>query len=198
MAFERLLCEVLGLEVIITDIDDTLVAVGNRAVESLKQIGIEATPEDWEEKFDALKQKAKQSQEDRDKVSQFFKMFLDDAFTHLDAPHRAIYDFIRILASKSSLPVVAVSGRPEKMINSAMKVLKGIPLTDIILKPEGQRMLKAPEYKVDAIKRKNYIPKFVIDDEPTVLDAIGKEWPDAVLYKAHNGSIVPYFSKDQT
>jgi hypothetical protein len=198
MAFERLLCEVLGLEVIITDIDDTLVAVGNRAVESLRQLDIEATPEDWEEKLDALKQKAKQSQEDRDKVSQFFKMFLDDAFTHLDAPHRAIYDFIRILASKSSLPVVAVSGRPEKMINSAMKVLKGIPLTDIILKPEGQRMLKAPEYKVDAIKRKNYIPKFVIDNEPTVLDAIGKEWPDAVLYKAHNGSIIPYFSKDQT
>jgi hypothetical protein len=173
-----------SLQVIVCDIDGTVVDVTGRIEACLREIGVAPVP-DAQVAANALKGK------DR---SRFFDVFLSEKYTRLDTPVPEIVAAVRDLQAVSGLPVVFLSGRPESMKKSTRQVLNetGLAYNALILRPISQRMRKTTDFKVDAVKRRAYDPKHVLDDDAEILAAFAVAFPSATLYRISGSQATPW------
>ena len=178
-----------GGDVIVVDIDGTLMDVSARGTQSLKDIGIEATPENWDTLAKELKPPNR---------GKFFKGFLTDKYTNLDTPNASVFDFVKKISSETGIPVVILTGRSVAQKGSTTKVgelltQQGVTVKDVIQKSGPESFIKSDAFKINAIKIKGYNPRYVLDDDDRNLSAFAKEWPEAKLYKVDaHGNIQEY------
>jgi tRNA nucleotidyltransferase (CCA-adding enzyme) len=183
-------------DVIVVDVDGTLVDVSARAVQSFKDMGVEVSADNWEGELKKIKGPQK---------GQFFKSFLSDKYTDLDVPYPNVINFVKKMSDETNLPVVILTGRPSHMKHTqtvaSMLAEKGIPIKDVLSRGRSEGFMKTPQLKVSSLKTNGYKVHFALDDEPRILDAIGSEWPEARLYRADRGTLTPYsppFQKNES
>lgn len=183
-------------DVIVVDVDGTLVDVSARAVQSFKDMGVEVSADNWEGELKKMKGPPK---------GQFFKSFLSDKYTDLDVPYQNVINFVKKMSDETNLPVVILTGRPSHMKHTQtvanMLSEKGIPIKDVLSRGRSEGFMKTPQLKVSLLKTNGYKVHFALDDEPRILDAMGSEWPEARLYRADRGTLTPYsppFQKNES
>jgi hypothetical protein len=183
-------------DVIVVDVDGTLVDVSARAVQSFKDMGVEVSADNWEGELKKMKGPPK---------GQFFKSFLSDKYTDLDVPYQNVINFVKKMSDETNLPVVILTGRPSHMKHTQtvanMLSEKGIPIKDVLSRGRSEGFMKTPQLKVSLLKTNGYKVHFALDDEPKILDAMGSEWPEARLYRADRGTLTPYsppFQKNES
>jgi hypothetical protein len=178
-----------GGDVIIVDIDGTLMDVSARGIQSLKDIGIEATSSDWATVSKGLKAPNR---------GRFFKGFLTNKYTNLDVPNPSVFDFVKKISKETGLPAVVLTGRSvaqkESTENVAEKLSQsGVSVKEVIQKSGPESFMKSNEFKINAIKIRGYNPKYMLDDEDRNLKAFAEAWPEAKLYKVDdNGNVKEY------
>ena len=180
-----------GGDVIVVDIDGTLMDVSARGTQSLKDMGIEATPDNWDTLAKELKPPNR---------GKFFKGFLTDKYTNLDTPNASVFDFVKKISSETGIPVVILTGRSVAQKGSTTKVgelltQQGVTVKDVIQKSGPESFIKSDAFKINAIKIRGYNPRYALDDDDRNLSAFAKEWPEAKLYKVDDhGNIKEYSS----
>lgn len=168
-------------DVIAVDLDDTVVDITDRLIASLKDAGVDPGS-DPSATLDGLKGKKK---------TEVFKIFQSEKYTDLDKPNLGVIARIQELHDKSGLPIVIVTGRLDTMMSSVKSAVDrlGLPIEDIIVRPEAERMRRTPEFKVSELKKRGYAAKHVFDDDGANLAAMSKEWPDAELHHVVGGTV---------
>lgn len=180
-------------EVIVVDVDGTLVDVSERASAAFHEIGMKVKPQDWEDVYEEL---------DPAEKNRFLRRFLSDKYASLDKPHKAVVSFVKRLYDRTELPVVLLTGRPEEMQDTHKNVAQilmqaGVPVSDVIQRREELKFMRSHTYKVKMLKEKGFIPRIAVDDMEYILDAFASEWPDAELYLAREGSIRKYKAREK-
>lgn len=172
------------MDVIVSDIDGTIVDVRERIRATLREIG-EPFGEDVQRAADALRGSQR---------SRFFDLFLTEKFTHFDAPIPAVIEALDAARSRSGLPVVFLTGRPATMRKSSRKAIAaaGIEPHEIILRPKHHRMTRTTRFKVEALKDRGYHPRIVFDDDAEILAAIAAAFPNAELHLVSGDATTPW------
>jgi hypothetical protein len=174
----------LPVDVIICDIDGTVLDVNDRIAAVLKEIGVEAG-EFPSRVADTLQ---------RPYRSRFYDLFLSEKYTHLDKPVPEVVAYLRDLHASTGLPLVYLSGRPDWMKRSTVTALDGLGLDyhEIVLRPRRQRMRKTTEFKVDAVQSRNYEPKHILDDDAEILSAFAAAFPEATMHRVEGSQTTPW------
>jgi hypothetical protein len=172
------------MDVIICDIDGTVLDVNDRIAAVLTEIGVEAG-ESPSRVADTLQ---------RPYRSRFYDLFLSEKYTHLDKPVPEVVAFLRDIQLSTGLPVVYLSGRPDWMTRSTRTALDslGLEYHEIVLRPRKQRMRKTTEFKVDAVRTRDYQPKHIVDDDAEILTAFATAFPDATLHRVQGSQTTPW------
>ncbi len=177
-------------EIILLDVDGTLVDVSERAARSMKDIGVKVSPEEWEDVYATF---------DWAKKDKFLRIFLSDKYTHMDRPYNDVFQFVKRLVNRTSLPVVVLTGRPEEMGHTGevdqMLLHQGIPVREVIARGEGEERTKTAGFKVRMVQQRGYKPVHIFDDDPRNLVAFATEWPEASIYRIDRGKIRKYRTK---
>lgn len=172
------------MDVIVSDVDGTVLDVTARIRAALEEIGEPAEP-DPATAADALRGRQR---------SRFFEVFLSERHTHLDEP---VWEVIRTLDRTritTGRPVVFLTGRPASMRGSTRKALReiGIPYQELILRPRHQSMMRTSLFKVQALQSRGYFPKVVFDDDREILAAIAQAFPGAKLHLVRGAFTTPW------
>ena len=172
------------MDVILCDIDGTVVNVDARIAKCLNEIGVDPRGQP-SAIADSLRGRQK---------SQFFDLFLSEKFTHLDTAVPEIIQQVRDLQLKTGLPLVFLSGRPSTMRRSTRAALlaTGLPFEEILLRPRSQRMRRTTEFKVEAVLEHGYRPIHVLDDDAEILAAFSAAFPEAVLHLVTGRQATPW------
>jgi tRNA nucleotidyltransferase (CCA-adding enzyme) len=171
-------------DVIVLDVDGTLVNVDARASSAFHAIGMEVEPGDWEDKMAEL---------DYETKDKFLRLFLSDKYAKMDKPYTDVFDFVKRLVDREDLPVVLLTGRPDTMRHTdsvaTMLMHHGIPVSEVIQRPESEARTKTASFKIKMLQQRNYNPKYLLDDDPRNVTEFVKTWPDAVVYRIDNGIV---------
>lgn len=172
------------MNVIVSDIDGTVLDVNDRIAAVLREIGVE--PAGAPGRVADLLQ--------RPLRSRFYDLFLSEKYTDLDKPVPEVIAFLRELREATGLPVVFLSGRPDSMKRSTHQALDaiGVPYAEIVLRPRRQRMRKTTEFKVDMLQRRGYQPRHVLDDDVEILAALKQAFPEAELHRVQGAQMTPW------
>ena len=173
-----------SVDVIICDIDGTIVDVNRRMERCLLDIGVEpgSAPSVT---ADGLKPPLR---------SRFFDLFLSEKYAGLDEPIPTMIEQIGKLREESGLPLVFLTGRPSGMRKSTRKVVEttGLPFYEIILRSRTERFKKTTEFKVGAVRSRGFTPKIVVDDDAEILAAFAAQYPDASYYLVRGPQATPW------
>ena len=172
------------MDVIVSDIDGTVLDVNDRIAAVLREIGVEPT--------DTPGRVADQLQ--RPLRARFYDTFLSEKYTGLDKPVTEVIAALRDLQEKTGLPVVFLSGRPDNMRRSTRKAIDatGLSYAEIVLRPRSQRMRKTTEFKVEALGCRDYRPQHIFDDDVEILAALAAAFPDATLHRVEGAQTTPW------
>lgn len=149
------------MDVIITDVDDTLVCTKAR----------------WEACLEETNGK---------KNIKFWELYLSDKYVGLDTPiWPSIYELYRVYKTRN-LPVVILSGRSDRMEKGNEFVRKllasvGIKLYEEIYK-EWEQGDETAKFKVSEIESAGYHPAFLFEDNIHVISKIREKFPDCEVY----------------
>ena len=162
------------MQVIVADIDGTVLDVTERLAACLREAGVEPGS-DPSATLDTLKGKPR---------SRFYDSFQSVKYTHLDTPLPAVIGAIRTLHDETSLPVVYLSGRVESMGKVTREALSALdlPFEAVLLRPRSQLMRRTTEFKVAALRDHGYEPVHAFDDDEAVLAAFGVAFPGVTLH----------------
>ncbi len=171
------------MDVIICDIDGTVLDVEPRIAASLVEIGVEYGGE-------AIRVSRTLPRHLR---GPFYDAFLSNKHLHLDRPIAASIDRIAALQQETGLPLVYLSGRLSGMEAATRHALEaiGLPFEAMVLKPQRERMRGTAAWKVAAIRDHGYEPLHILDDDAEVLAALGLAFPAAKLYDLNGARTVP-------
>src|SRR5688572_25869808 len=163
------------MQVIIADIDGTVLDVTERMRASLRDAGVEPG-DDPSRTVDGLRGKAK---------NDFFERFQSEAHTHLDTPIPEVIEELKQLQQETELPIVYLSGRLSSMRKSTKAALEAIdlPFEAIVLRPWSQRMRRTTDLKIALTREKGYEPVHVFDDDASILAAFGAAFPNVTLHQ---------------
>ena len=91
---------------------------------------------------------------------------------------------IRDLRRETALPIVYLSGRLESMASVTRDALSALdlPFEAVILRPRSQLMRRTTEFKVAALRERDYEPVHAFDDDEAVLAAFGVAFPGVTLH----------------
>jgi hypothetical protein len=182
MAFERHYdgC----VDVIICDIDGTVLDVTRRIAKSLEEIGVPPTDQPLRV-ADTIP---------RNLRSRFYDVFLSEKYAGLDEPVFEIIQAIGVRQRSVGLPVVYLSGRPEGMRRATETALSALdlPYKEIVLRPKRQQMMRTTEFKVQTVKDKHYEPRVVYDDDPGILAAFRAAFSGAELHLVRGPQVTPW------
>lgn len=171
-------------DVIVLDVDGTLVNVDARAAAAFRAIGIDVSPKAWEDELDDLDHATK---------DKFFRLFLSDKFSKMDKPYVEVFNFVKRLVDREGLPVVLLTGRPDTMRHTdsvaTMLLHHGIPVSEVIQRPESEARTKTASFKIKMLQQRNYNPKYLLDDDPRNVAEFVKTWPDAVVFRIDDGIV---------
>ena len=174
----------VGMEVLVSDIDGTVLDVTRRIEAVLDEIGApQGTDSRWA--ADALKGKMR---------SRFFDVFLSEKYTHLDTPIPAGIAMLEEQMRLSGLPLVLLTGRPSSMRKSTRKAIAetGLAYEELVMRPRHQQMQRTTEFKVQALQSRQYEPKIALDDDAEILSAFAASFPAAKLYLVTGETTTPW------
>ncbi len=161
-------------EIIIYDIDNTLIDVSKRYMKSIEESGID--PHTNIRRIPP-KERAK-----------FWKIFLSNKYLHLDKPNMGEIENL-MKKYNEGYGIILLTGRPETLRKDTIKQLEkfGIKYHALIMRPKNNR---EPDkyYKTKLIKEMiNYGLKIIEyhEDDPATIDVIKKNFPDIKVIK-HN------------
>lgn len=162
------------MQVIICDIDGTVLDVEPRIAACLEAIGVP-----FEGSALRVTDNLKSAEKDR-----FYKLFLSNDYLHLDEPISQSIEQIRGLVEETKLPLVYLSGRLQSMTRPTKTALDaiGLPYEKLLLKPIRQRMRRTAQWKIGTIRENGYEPAHILDDDADILAALGEAFPSALLY----------------
>lgn len=172
------------MDVIICDIDGTIMDVSKRMERCLLDVGIEPGPNP-SVTADGLKSPMR---------SKFFNLFLSEKYAALDEPIPSMIEQVAKLQEESGLPLVFLTGRPADMRRSTRKAVKatGLAFHELILRSRPERFKKTTEFKLGAVRSREYTPKIVIDDDTDILAAFACEYSDAAYYLVRGPQATPW------
>ena len=172
------------MEVIVSDIDGTVLNVSERIRAVLEEIGAPAA-KDSIRAADTLRGSMR---------SRFFTVFLSEKYTHLDTPIPAVIAMLKEQQLRTGLPVVFLTGRPSSMRKSTKGALAatGIAYEELILRPRSRQMQRTTEFKVEALRSREYDPKVIFDDDREILAAFAASFPAAVLHLVTGETTTPW------
>ena len=172
-----------AVQVIICDVDATVVDVNDRIGACLRELGV-AVPSVPAAAVDMLPKRLRR---------RFFAAFFSPRNTHLDKPIAAVVEAVRSLQAETRLPLIFLSGRPSAMRKATRKVLDETGLTweELILRGSKQQG-STVEFKVKAALSRGYEPKHVFDDDQEVLAAFAVAFPGAVLHLVSGDKVTPW------
>jgi hypothetical protein len=172
------------VDVIICDIDGTVLDVTRRIARSLEEIGVPPTDQPLRV-ADTVP---------RNLRSRFYDVFLSEKYADLDEPVPEIIEAIAVKQRSVSLPVVYLSGRPEGLRGATESALKGLdlPYTEILLRPKRQQMMRTTEFKIQAVKHRDYDPRVVYDDDVEILAAFRTAFRSAELHLVRGPQVTPW------
>ena len=172
-------------QVIVCDIDGTVLNVNERIRAVLSEIGAPADGEHAGRAADGLRGRAR---------SRFFDIFLSEKYTHLDTPIPAAIESLRQEQARTGLPIVFLTGRPSTMRKSTRKGIAetGLEYEELILRPRDRRMQRTTEFKVEAIRDRGYEPRLVFDDDVEILAAFAAAFPSAELFLVAGEAATPW------
>lgn len=167
------------IEVIILDIDDTVVDTIKRVRAVLTELGYKVANAGREELNSIV-----EGLDILDK-SKFFKLFLSDKYTHLDSYNEHVIDHVVSVQLQTDLPVVIITGRPVGMTSTEQVIAylrkRGIKILDVITRESATDLRHSKNFKLTALQLKEYIPAYIYDDDHDVLDAVSDIYPNAIL-----------------
>ena len=163
------------MQVIVSDIDGTVLDVEPRIAAVLNELGVERPA------GEAIRVSRALTGKQRDR---FYDLFLSNKYLHLDQPIPAAVEQIGALQHETGLPLVYLSGRLANMSRETLAALTelGLPFETALLRPLRQRMMRTDRWKVSAIREHSYEPLHIFDDDSAILAALGEAFPDAALY----------------
>lgn len=171
-------------DVIVLDVDGTLVNVDDRAVAAFRAIGMDIAPDDWEDTLATLHFVEK---------DKFLRLFLSDKYAKMDKPYADVFSFVKRIVDREGLPVVLLTGRPDTMRHTdsvaAMLMHNGIPVSELIQRPESEARTRTAAFKIKMLQQRNYNPRYLFDDDPRNVVEFVKTWPDAVVYRIDDGVV---------
>jgi hypothetical protein len=172
------------MEVILSDIDGTVLDVDARIARSLEEIGVDPGSHP-SQTADLLQRPLK---------SRFFDVFLTEKHAGLDQPIPEIIAFVADLQKQSGLELVFLSGRPETMKRATHAAIEatGLVFREILLRPRSQRMRRTTEFKVDAVVKRGYEPSIILDDDVGILAAFSTKFASAKLYHVKGPQATPW------
>ena len=172
------------MQVIVSDIDGTVVDVRGRIEAVLGELGVPSRG-DPIRVADTL---------DRRLRSGFYRLFLSEKYTHLDAPVPEIAAALQELQARTALPLVMLSGRPAAMKRSTQRALDSLAMDvkEVILRPRSQSMQRTTLFKVEALRGRGYEPRYIFDDDPEILAALAEAFPDAELILVRGPQTTPW------
>lgn len=171
-------------DVIVIDVDGTLVNVDARAVAAFNAIGMDVSPKEWEDTLADLDYATK---------DKFLRLFLSDKYAKMDKPYADVFSFVKKLVDRTGLPVVLLTGRPDTMKHTdsvaTMLMHHGVPVSEVIQRPDTEARTKTASFKIKMIQQRNYNPRYLFDDDPRNIFAFEQTWPDAVIYRIDDGVV---------
>lgn len=171
-------------DVIVLDVDGTLVNVDARAAAAFRAIGMDIEPKAWEDALTDLDPATK---------NRFFRLFLSDKYAKMDKPYVDVFAFVKRLVDREGLPVVLLTGRPDTMRHTdsvaTMLMHHGVPVSEVIQRPDSEARTKTASFKIKMLQQRNYNPKFLLDDDPRNVAEFVKTWPDAVVFRIDDGVV---------
>ena len=172
------------MDVIICDIDGTVLDVTDRIAAVLHEIGIDPSGKP-SQVADMLQPPHR---------SLFYDLFLSEKYTHLDKPVPEVVSYLRDLQLSTGLPVVFLSARPDAMKRSTLAAIKAldVPYKEVVLRPWNQRFRKTTEFKVDAVQKRGYAPKHILDDHADILSALAAAFPEATMHRVQGSQTTPW------
>jgi phosphoglycolate phosphatase-like HAD superfamily hydrolase len=172
------------MDVIICDIDGTVLDVSDRIAAVLMEIGIDPS-EKPSRVADTLQPPHR---------SRFYDLFLSEKYAHLDKPVPEVVAYLRDLQLSAGLPVVFLSARPDAMKRSTLAAIKAldVPYKEVVLRPWSQRFRKTTEFKVDAVQKRGYAPKHILDDDADILSALAAAFPGATMHRVQGSQTTPW------
>ena len=172
------------MDVIICDIDGTVLDVTDRIAAVLQEIGIDPSGKP-SQVADMLQPPHR---------SRFYDLFLSEKYTHLDKPVPEVVTYLRDLQLSTGLPVVFLSARPDAMKRSTLAAIKAldVPYKEVVLKPWRQRFRKTTEFKVDAVQKRAYTPRHILDDDADILSALATAFPQATMHRVQGSQTTPW------
>jgi hypothetical protein len=175
---------VAELDVIICDIDGTVLDVTKRIAKSLEEAGVDPTS----------RPQAVADNLPRSLRSKFYDVFLSEKYAGLDEPVPEIIEAVGEMQRVRGLPIVYLSGRPEGMRCATEAALKSIdlPFEEIVLRPRRQQMMRTTEFKVQAVKQRPYEPRVVYDDDVEILAAFRAAFAGAELHLVRGPQVTPW------
>lgn len=171
-------------DVIVVDVDGTLVDVDARASAAFRVLGMDVAPDEWEDTLATL------DHADKDK---FLRLFLSDKFAKMDKPYVDVFSFLKRLVDRTGLPVILLTGRPDTMRHTdsvaTMLMHHGIPVSEVIQRPESESRTRTAAFKVKMIQQRHYNPMYLLDDDPRNVVEFEKTWPEAMIYRIDDGVV---------
>jgi hypothetical protein len=170
------------VQVIIADIDGTVLDVAGRTAACLREIGLE---------FDDPLAVSRTLRGDDNR--RFYELFLGTKYIDLDTPMPRVIEQLRALIEETKLPLIYLSGRLTNVERPTRKALEaiGLPFEALALRPFRYRFKRATEWKVIAIREVGYEPVHIFDDDADVLKALGAAFPEALLHDVSEAPSAP-------
>jgi hypothetical protein len=164
-------------QVIVVDLDDTVVDVSDRIRQVLMDLGHDVEGvEDIQAYLDELSDT---------EMDDFYNLFLDDKYVYLDKLKKGVIDDIMKYQEEVGLPAVIITGRPETMktTEDLVRQIKdmGLEVIDTIVRHK-HTLIPAERYKVIALKHSDYDPVAIFDDDEDVLAAVKVAFPAVELF----------------
>jgi len=149
------------MEVIVSDIDNTLVCTKAR----------------WEACLAETNGKMN---------SQFWGLFQSDKYTNLDTPIWAALYVLYNTYKGSGLPVVLLTGRSDDMVQGNNFVRNLLNSLDIKIYDEIYRVFrtdKVAEFKLKAVEEAGYYPVYLFEDDEENIKAFKEKYEDCIVYQ---------------
>ncbi|MEM2302299.1 MAG: hypothetical protein QXR14_08820 [Sulfolobales archaeon] len=159
--------------VAVFDLDGVIFDSSERFRKALEEVGVS------EEEF----------RKDQSKRSKVWDVFLSEKYIKLDMLNNAVLNEIR-RALKHGLGIVILSGRPERMINKTLEMLRknGIDFDLAVFRAEGN-YARDKEFKVETLKKLSLRVEEIHDDVEEIITAIQEIYPNAKGYLWRGGKI---------